>query len=90
MATAEFYPVDLSAIFDEVADFLASAPTPEQMIAFRLSDTSEQWVNSLLEASRTRGLTPAEQSALDDYARIEHLVQAVKVRAFAKIDSSQQ
>lgn len=90
MATAELYPVDLSAIFDEVADFLSSAPTPEQIIAFRLSDTSELWVSNLLEANRTRGLTPAEQLALDDYTRIERLMQAIKVRAFEKLDISRQ
>jgi len=90
VTTAEFYPVDLSTIFDEVADFLASAPTPEQIIAFRLSDASEQWISNLLEANRTRGLTPAEQAALDDYTRIERLMQAIKVRAFEKMDTSRQ
>jgi hypothetical protein len=80
----------MSAIFDEVADFLASAPTSEQIIAFRLSDVSEQWISNLLEANRTRGLTPAEQTALDDYTRIERLMQAIKVRAFEKTDTSRQ
>ncbi len=86
MATAENYPVDLAAIYDEVADFLASAPTSEQIIAFRLSDPSEELISSMLEANRTRALTPGEQIALDDYSRIERLMQAIKVRAFAKLD----
>ncbi len=90
MATAETYQADLGAIYDEVADFLASAPTPEQIVAFRLSDSSERFVSSLLEANRTRGLTPAERSALDDYTRIERLMQAIKVRAFAKLDQARQ
>jgi hypothetical protein len=88
MATAETYPVDLTAIYDEVADFLSSAPSPEQIAAFRLSDTSEQFISGLLEANRTRGLTPAERAALDDYTRIERLMQAIKVRAYAKLDRS--
>ncbi len=90
MATAETYQADLGAIYDEVADFLASAPTPEQIVAFRLSDNSERFISTLLEANRTRGLTPAERSALDDYARIERLMQAIKVRAFAKLDQARQ
>jgi hypothetical protein len=51
-----------------------------------LSDTSEQFISDLLEANRTRGLTPAERSALDDYTRIERLMQAIKVRAYTKLD----
>lgn len=90
MATAESFPVDLTAIYDEVADFLSSAPSPEQIIAFRLSDSSEQFISDLLEANRTRGLTPAERAALEDYTRIERLMQAIKVRAYAKLDQSQR
>jgi hypothetical protein len=88
MATAESFPADLTAIYDEVADFLASAPSPEQIAAFRLSDSAEQFISDLLEANRTRGLTPTESAALDDYTRIERLMQAIKVRAFAKLDQS--
>ncbi len=90
MTTAETHQADLGAIYDEVADFLASAPTPEQIVAFRLSDSSERFVSALLEANRTRGLTQSERSALDDYARVERLMQAIKVRAFAKLDQATQ
>src|SRR5258708_33933189 len=76
-------------IFTEVADFLASAPTPEQITTFRHSDSSERLISDLLEANRTRGLTRAERAALDDYARIERLMQAIKVRAFAKLDQEE-
>jgi hypothetical protein len=89
MATAELYPADLTPIYDEVADFLASSPSPEAIIAFRLSASSEQFISNLLEANRTRGLTPVERTALDEYTRIERLMQAVKVRAYAKLDQSQ-
>jgi hypothetical protein len=44
MATVEHYPTNLTAIYDEVADFLSSGPTPEQMVAFRLSDASERFI----------------------------------------------
>ncbi|MEP7293553.1 MAG: hypothetical protein ABI835_17335, partial [Chloroflexota bacterium] len=58
MTTAESYPLDLAAIYDEVADFLASAPSSEQIIAFRLSDPSEQLITDLLESSKTKELHP--------------------------------
>ena len=86
MATAESYSDNLTPIFNEVADFLASAPTPEQIIAFRLSNESEQFISSLLDANRAGRLTLAERTALDEYTRIERLMQAIKVRAYAKLD----
>ncbi len=90
MAVAESPQADLTAIFDEVADFLAAAPTPEQIAAFRLSDASERFISALLEANRTRGLTPAERAALDDYTRIERLVQAIKIRAYTNLDQAKR
>ncbi|MBL8131439.1 MAG: hypothetical protein JNL42_06245 [Anaerolineae bacterium] len=83
--TREFEFADFSAVFDEVADFLASAPSPEQITAFRLSETADRLISGLLEANRTRGLTRDERRALDEYARIERLMQSIKVRAFAKL-----
>lgn len=88
MVAVETYPADLSAILDEIADFLASSPTAEQIAAFRLSERAERYVSDLLEANRTRGLTPAERMALDEYTRIERLMQAIKVRAYARLDQS--
>jgi hypothetical protein len=90
MTTAESPHIDITVIFDEVADFLASSPTPQQIVTFRLSDVSERFVSDLLEANRTRGLTPTEQSALDEYTRVERLMQAIKVRALTKLDKPSQ
>jgi hypothetical protein len=74
---------DLSAIYDEVADFFASSPSAQQITEYRLSEGSERLISDLLEANRTRGLTPDERKALDEYTRIERLVQAIEVRTFA-------
>lgn len=63
--------------------FFASSPNAQEIVDFRLSELSEHFISALLDANRTRGLTPDEQIALDEYTRIERLVQAIKVRAFA-------
>jgi len=90
MTTASTIQTELAMIYDEVADFLAAGPTPEQLAAFRLSDASDQFISNLLEANRTRGLTPDERAALDSYERIERLMQAIKVRAYAKLDQAKR
>ncbi|MHB8629079.1 MAG: hypothetical protein ACYDBJ_12725 [Aggregatilineales bacterium] len=86
METVETRQSILANVYAEIADFLVSGPTPEQIIAFRLSDDSERVISELLEANRSYRLTPAQRKALDDYTPIERLMQAVKVRAFAKLD----
>jgi len=76
---------DLSRLYDEIADFFASSPSPEAIMVFQLSEDSERLISTLLEVNRTRGLTHDERAALDDYTRLERLMQAIKVRAFAKV-----
>ena len=85
MALRDTFNTNLSGIYDEVADFFASSPSAQQITQYRLSDASERFISDLLEANRTRGLTPDEQAILDEYTRIERLVQAIKARAFAKL-----
>lgn len=85
MAFRDTFDTDLNSIYDEVADFFASSPSAQEIMQYRLSDASERFISRLLEANRTRDLTPHEQAVLDEYARIERLVQAIKARAFTKL-----
>ncbi len=90
MATAEIKKTDLARIYEEIADFFLSRPGLEQIANFHLSDASDHYVSELLDANRTRGLTPDERAALEDYSRIEYLMQVLKIRAFAKLDETKQ
>ena len=85
MSTRELLRTDLTPIYDEVADFLASSPTAQQIADYHLSPESDRIIADLLQANRTRGLTPDEQTALDEYTRIERLMQAIKLRAYARL-----
>lgn len=85
MTATDSVQTDLSPIYSEIADFFASSPSAQQITQYRLSDASERLISDLLEANRTRALTPDERTALDEYTRIERLMQAVKVRALAKL-----
>lgn len=89
MSISPLIETDLSALYLEVADFFASSPTAQQIVEFHLSDESELLISNLLEANRSRGLTPDEQTALDEYTRLERIVQLIKVRAVTKLTSSE-
>lgn len=76
--------VRLSA-YDEVLEFLTSTPTPQQIIAFRPSETTQTRINLLLEASRDGRLTKEEQAELDEFEQLEHLMRRLKIRAQARL-----
>lgn len=67
--------------YDEVIDFIAAGTKPSSVIAFRPSDTTKQRVAELIEREKIEGLTPDEQSELDLYLQLEHLMRLAKARA---------
>src|SRR5882724_3756484 len=65
---------------EEVAEFLASSPSPEELLAFRPSARAIQRYSALLARSKTGLLSTEEQWELDQFEHIEMLVQSIKAR----------
>jgi hypothetical protein len=65
---------------EEIADFLATCPTPEQWLQFRPSAQTQQRVRDLLDKSKAGRISEEEQWGLDQFEFAESLVQLVKVR----------
>jgi hypothetical protein len=70
---------------DVVADFLASAPTPEEIIAFRLPEPLQERAHMLLDKNREGSITPDERAELDEFLQIEHFMTVVKAKARLKL-----
>ena len=70
-----------SPAYQEVYQFLVSSPTPEQIIAFRPSETTQERVRQLLAANKTNRLTAEEQAELDEFERVNHFVSMLKIYA---------
>ncbi len=68
-------------LYNEIIEFLASGPSPQDIIAFRPSKEAQARVTELLEKSRAGTLTPAEQAELDQYEELDYLMTLVKARA---------
>ncbi len=68
-------------LYNEVIEFLASGPTPQQIVTFRPSQEAQERVAELLEKNRAGMLTPAEQAELDQYEELDYLMTLVKARA---------
>ena len=65
----------------EEIDFLAAGTTPEAVIAFRPSDGVRHRVGELIERSKDGSISAENQSELEDYLHIEHIMIMAKARA---------
>ncbi len=74
-----------SPAFDEVYEFLLSAPTPQDVIAFRPSAPTQSRINTLLERNKEGDLTSDQQAELDEFLRVEHFVRMLKIKAQQKL-----
>lgn len=68
-------------LLHELVDFLTASPTPEAIVAFRPSDALEQRLSDLLARKRTDGLSQEEQTELDEFMRMNHFMNMLKIRA---------
>ncbi|MGH9766090.1 MAG: hypothetical protein ACREAB_01545 [Blastocatellia bacterium] len=77
----------LSPVYQEFIDFLASSPTLEQMVDFKISDAAQQRVEDLLDKDRENELTPEEKAELNRYFQYRHIMILLKAGARRAIDS---
>ena len=68
--------------FDEMIEFLASHPTPEQILAFRISPRAQARLAELLEKNREDGLTESESAELDWYEYVHDIMTRLKAQAW--------
>lgn len=73
--------VEISEVYQEVLDFLIKRPTPEEIIAFKVSSQVQMQLEALLEKNRSASLTQMELAQLDVYEQLEHLMILLKTRA---------
>jgi hypothetical protein len=67
--------------YDEIIDFFAAGTTPEAIVAFRPSDEASRRVSELVTKSKEQTISMEEQSELDDYLQLEHILILAKARA---------
>lgn len=77
--------VQSDTLFSEIIDFLASTPTPDRIIAFKPSDQLEQRLSDLLTKNRADSLSVEEREELDEFLRMNHFMNMLKIRARQKL-----
>ncbi|MDQ2842867.1 MAG: hypothetical protein M3Y72_17875 [Acidobacteriota bacterium] len=65
----------------ELIDFIAGGSTPEQVLTFRPSADAQQRVEALLARAKEDSLSPDEETELDHFFQLEHILRVAKARA---------
>ena len=68
-----------------ISEFLGSAPTLDEIIAFKLPEVEEERALELLARSRNGELSPEERAELDEFTRMGHFMNRVKLQARIKL-----
>ena len=65
---------------EEVAAFLASGPSPEQIADYRISEQTRERVRALMEKNSDGTLTPEEAAELDEITVLDQLFTLIRAR----------
>ncbi len=76
MATAGILPE-----FDEFLDFLVEKVTPEEILAFTVSEAGQQRAEELTERNKMGSLTSEEMVELEQMRQFNRLVSLLKAKA---------
>lgn len=81
-------PPILNETYRHVLEFLASTPSPEAILSFKVTTATQERISDLLEKNREGQLTPAESAELDEYVRIDNLISLLKTRTFRALQAA--
>jgi hypothetical protein len=67
--------------YEEIIDFIAAGTTPRAVVAFHPSDGVQRRVAELVERSSQGSISADDQSELEDFLQLEHIMIMAKARA---------
>ena len=72
-------------VFDEITDFLATEPSPQEIIAYHLPDDLQQRADYLAELNGEDQLTPREREELDEFLKVNRIFSLLKTKMKLKL-----
>lgn len=75
-------------VFGEITDFLATNPTPEEIIAYELPETLQTCAIELLEKNGEGELTDKEHDEMMDFVRIDNMLLLLKAKMKRKFQQA--
>lgn len=68
-------------LHNEIAEFLASSPSPQAIVDFRPSPEAQARVAELLDKNQRGALTSDEVTEMDQYENLDYIMTLIKVQA---------
>lgn len=67
---------------DEVFELLLTAPTPQQILDFRVSAEADAYLERVLDKNREGIISSEERTELEDFSHVNHSVTRLKLHAY--------
>ena len=67
-------------VLDEVTDFLATAPSDEELLAYRFCDELQDRLHYLLDLNGEGELNYCEERELEDFLRANRMMSTLKIK----------
>ena len=74
-------------IYQEFLEYLAKIATPEQILAFELSEATQEHIEELLDKNSENRLTLEERQELEQIQQFDRISFMLKARAAASVKS---
>jgi len=75
----------LSPVYEDLLDYLVAKATPQEIMAFKASESAQERARDLMDRNNAGTLTPDETAELQQILQVERLVAMLKARAMAAL-----
>jgi hypothetical protein len=82
-------PVATNPVYLEIIDFFASGTTPQAVVDFQPSPAAQHRALELLDLAKEDRLTLEQESELEHFTELEHILRMAKARARQILDAKQ-
>ncbi len=72
-------------VFDVITDFLATEPSPQEIIDYYLPDDLQARLDDLLDKNREEELTPSEREELERFLNADQMFSMLKTKMKLKL-----
>ena len=77
--------VSTPTFMTEIFDFLASTPTPQDILAYQPSEALAERSHYLHESNRQDDMTDAERNEFEELRRLNHFMNQLKIHTRLKL-----
>ena len=79
----------MQTAYEEILDFVTSAPTLRQIVEFSHSEATRERVDFLLLEEESGFLMPAEREELREFHKAVYFIDQLKIRAMRRLENTQ-